>query len=98
MERVSLRGFQQQIGHYYMASAGLEGIWLKAGDAKNSYLKPRFSLSGTYQFNPNNSTQLSYELTNRSPSVGQLNPYNTSTDPLVITKVILIFCPTKRMR
>lgn len=71
---------------YYMVSAGLEGIWLKAGDANNSYLKPRFSLSGTYQFNSHNSTQFSYGLTNRSPSVGQLNPYNTSTDPLVITK------------
>ncbi len=70
----------------YMASAGMDAIWLKAGGASNSYLKPRISLSGTYLFNKNNSTRLSYTLTNQSPSVGQLNPYNTSTDPLIITK------------
>jgi hypothetical protein len=70
----------------YMASAGLDGIWMKAGEASNRYIKPRLSVSGTYQFSKNNSTRMSYTLTNQSPSIGQLNPYNTSTDPLVITK------------
>ncbi len=79
--------FSSKTGNFlYMASAGLDAIWLKAGDASNSYLKPRMSVSGTYQFNKNNSTRFGYTLTNQSPSVGQLNPYNTSTDPLVITK------------
>ena len=79
--------FSSKVGDLlYMASAGLEGIWLKAGDASNRYIRPRVSLSGTYRLNANNSTKLSYTLTNRSPSVGQLNPYNTSTDPLVITR------------
>ncbi len=70
----------------YMASAGLEGIWLKAGDASNRYIKPRASLSGTYNFNKHHSTRINYTLTNQSPNVGQLNPYNTSTDSLVITR------------
>lgn len=70
----------------YMASAGLEGIWLKAGNASNRYMRPRLALSGTYELNRNNSVRLSYTLTNQSPAVGQLNPYNISTDPLVVTK------------
>lgn len=70
----------------YMGSAGLESIWLKAGDASNRYIKPRASLSGTYNFNDNNSARLSYTLSNQSPSVGQLNPYNTSTDPLIVIR------------
>lgn len=70
----------------YMASAGLEGIWLKAGDTSNRYMMPRIALSGTYELNRNNSMRLNYTLTNQSPAVGQLNPYNISNDPLVITK------------
>lgn len=70
----------------YMLSAGIDNIWLKAGDATNFYIKPRLSLSGTYEWNRNNSARISYALTNQSPSVGQLNPYNTSTDSLVVTK------------
>jgi predicted porin len=37
-------------------------------------------------FNENNSIRTGYTLTNEAPEVGQLNPYNTSTDSLVITK------------
>jgi len=70
----------------YMVSAGLESIMLKAGESSNQYVRPRASLSGTYRINSNNSTRFSYTLTNQTPNVGQLNPYNTSTDPLVIIK------------
>ena len=69
-----------------MASAGLEGIWLKAGNTSNRYMRPRLALSGTYELNRNNSVRLSYTLTNQSPAVGQLNPDNRSTGPLVVTK------------
>lgn len=70
---------------YYMLSAGVEGIWLNAGES-NRYFKPRAAVSGTYRFNANNSARVSYTLTNQAPSVGQLNPYNTSTDSLVVSK------------
>lgn len=62
----------------------MEGIWTKAGDFSNNYLKPRVSLSGTYEINENNSFRAGYSLTNQAPPVGQLNPYNTSVDSLVI--------------
>ncbi len=70
---------------YYTLSAGLEAIWLKAGDADNHYLRPRANASGTWLFNRSHSLQLSYTLTNETPSIALLNPYNTSTDPLVIS-------------
>lgn len=71
---------------YYMASVGMEGIWLKADDATNHYFKPRTSVSLTYSMNDNNSLQLSYTLTNTAPSVHNLNPYNVSTDSLIISR------------
>lgn len=70
----------------YMLSGGLEYVFLRAGDARNHYFKPKLSLSANYAFNRKNSTRLSYKLTNQAPSEGQLNPYNTSTDPLVIIR------------
>lgn len=79
--------FSSRVGNMlYMVSAGAEGIWLEAGDASNSYIKPRMAVSGTYEFNKHNSLLIGYSLTNTAPSVGELNPYNTSADPLVITK------------
>lgn len=71
---------------YYMLSAGVEGFWLKAGDETNHYVKPRAALSGTYAINNSNSWQWDYRLTNHAPEIGQLNPYNTSTDSLVVTR------------
>jgi len=71
---------------YYMGSLGIESIWLKAGDVSGNYIKPRASVSATFMFNDNNSVQAGYTLTNTAPEIGQLNPYNTSTDSLVITR------------
>lgn len=70
----------------YMLSAGLESIWLKAGEASNHYFKPRASMSGTYNFSEHYSMKLGYTLSNTAPSVSELNPYNMSTDSLVITR------------
>ncbi|MBR8732395.1 hypothetical protein IX339_001869 [Porphyromonas levii] len=79
--------FSSKIGKLnYMLSAGLEGIWLDAGGEKNSYWRPRFAVSGNYVIDKKNTIRLNYNLTNTSPSVGQLNPYNTSSDPLVVTR------------
>lgn len=70
----------------YMVSIGAEGIWLKAGNASNQYFKPRAALGGSYAFNDNHSIELNYTLTNQPPEIGQLNPYNTSTDSLELIK------------
>lgn len=70
----------------YMVSIGMEAIWLKAGGVSNHYLKPRGSVSGTYNFDDNNSLQASYVLSNTTPSIAMLNPYNTSTDSLVVNQ------------
>lgn len=79
--------FSSKVGNLlYMASAGLEDIHLKAGDVSNGYIKPRAALSITYRFSNDYSIRMGYTLTNQAPLVGHLNPYNTSTDPLVITK------------
>lgn len=89
-------GFSSKVGKlYYMLSAGIEGLWLKAGEADNHYFKPRASVSGTYQFNDSHSTQFSYTLTNTPPSVHALNPYNTSTDSLVVSQGNPYLLPTQ---
>lgn len=71
---------------FYMASVGVEGIWTKSAGFSNSYVKPRVSASGTYSINNNNSFRIGYTLSNQAPSEGQLNPYNTSVDSLVVIK------------
>ena len=79
--------YSQSIKRFsYMLSAGLEGIWLKAGEASNHYFKPRISLSGNYDFSDHLSTRLGYTLTNTAPTESELNPYNMSTDSLVKTQ------------
>lgn len=70
----------------YMLSLGYESIWLKAGETSHHYFKPRIALSANYSFSPNHSALFFYNLTNEAPSVGLLNPYNTSTDSLVISR------------
>ena len=69
---------------YYSASIGVEGIWAKAGNADYSYIRPRGSASMTWAINKHNSLQLKYRLTNTPPTVANLNPYNISTDSLVV--------------
>ncbi len=80
-------GFSSKIKNFsYMVSVGAEGLWLKADAVSNHYFKPRASVSGTYTFNDHHSMEIDYQLRNTAPSVEALNPYNTSTDSLVITK------------
>lgn len=70
----------------YMISLGVEATWLKAGNSSNRYFRPRGTVSTNYQFNSHNSLQLYYTLSNESPEVSKLNPYNTSTDSLYVTR------------
>lgn len=70
---------------YYGLSAGLEGIWAKAGDVSYSYFRPRGNANATWVVNDHNSIRLSYSLRHTAPSVTYLNPYNTSTDSLLVS-------------
>jgi hypothetical protein len=79
--------FGSQAGKlYYMGSLGVEAIWLTAGNASGSYFKPRGSVSATFAVTGQHSFRAGYTLTNEAPGAGQLNPYNTSTDSLVIVR------------
>lgn len=71
---------------YYLLSAGMQARWLTAGEFSNNYVRPRATISGTWQFNSYNSVQLYYTTNNYAPDAGKLNPYNTSTDSLKITR------------
>ena len=79
--------FTSRVGKLmYMGSLGAEGIWLKAGTAAHHYFVPIVSASATYAFSDNHSINLMYQHGNKKPSTEMLNPYNTSTDSLVITR------------
>ena len=69
---------------YYNVSVGMEGIWAKAGDISYNYFRPRGNASATWAINEHNSIRLSYRLSNTAPGVAYLNPYNISTDSLVV--------------
>ncbi len=71
---------------WFMGSGGIECIWMKADSYSRHYFRPRVSLGITWQINERNSINLDYQLTNDAPGVEQLNPFNTSTDILVIRK------------
>lgn len=70
---------------WFNASAGIEGVWLKAGTHSNHYFRPSAAAGLTWVINSNNSLELEYQLTNNSPEVNELNPFNTSTDMMVQT-------------
>ena len=70
----------------YMASIGVETTWLRSAGISNSYVRPRGTTSITYSPNFNNSLRLNYTINNTSPEVNKLNPYNTSTDSLIIVE------------
>ena len=70
----------------YMVSGGLQGMWLKSGEVDSHYFRPHVSISGSYTSSSLHAIRLSYQLSNNSPLTAQLNPYNISTDPLVVIK------------
>lgn len=74
---------------FYMLSLGTDLIFKKAGEVKHDYSKLTAAVSGTYKFNGIHSVRLNYNLSNLSPEVMYLNPYNTSTDSLEVTREIL---------
>lgn len=71
---------------FYMASAGVQTRWLKSGDASNHYVRPLATAGLTYQMNNFHSLRLDYSLSSQAPDTKNLNPYNTSTDSLLVTR------------
>lgn len=68
----------------YMLSAGMEGMWMKPGEATSRYWRPSTSESVTWLASNAFSLKVSHTLSNSAPNISMLNPYNTSTDPLVV--------------
>jgi len=67
----------------YAVSLGMDLIARKTDHTKDHYYKLTASASMNYRFTPTFSLRMAYRLTNTPPTVGQLNPYNVSTDSLV---------------
>lgn len=70
----------------YMASIGMIPRWIKGDNISYHCINPYASASLTYQLNQYHSLRTSYSLSSRTPDAGNLNPYNTSTDSLIITR------------
>ncbi len=63
-------------------SMGVNAMWLMQGDFSKNYFLPRITMGLTWQPNERHSLSLNYQLTNDAPDIRQLNPINTSLDPL----------------
>lgn len=68
----------------YMASIGLNLIYNKSEGIHNNYNDLKYSISIGYKFNDKNSIRISSNHYTVAPSVTLLNPYNTSTDSLIV--------------
>ena len=79
----------------YMLSLGTDLIFKKASEVKHDYCKLAAAVSGTYKFKGGHSVRLNYNLSNWAPEVMYLNPYNTSTDSLEVTKGNPLLMPTQ---
>lgn len=67
----------------YTLSVGYEMIFRKVGGVNYDYNKPAGNLSLNWRMNSFHTIGASYNLRHTTPEVGQLNPYNTSTDSLM---------------
>lgn len=68
----------------YAASVGADLLFNHSADIKNSYVRLKASATLSYRINSRHSLRLGYQLNNTPPSIAELNPYNTSTDSLVV--------------
>jgi hypothetical protein len=66
----------------YSASLGTDLIFNRIQETNNHYIRLRPAASVKYTFNAQQDVGLAYRLENQQPTIGQLNPYNTSTDSL----------------
>ena len=70
---------------WFNASCGVQGLWLGADDFSRSFVFPRVAANINWAIDRHNSLSLAYQYTNDAPGIGQLTPYNTSTDQTVET-------------
>ncbi|MDE6216417.1 outer membrane beta-barrel protein [Bacteroides sp.] len=68
----------------YSISLGMDMLFTKAGQSRNHYIDVLPALALTYKFNQKHTLSLNYSRARFSPSAGQLNPRNTSTDSLYV--------------
>jgi hypothetical protein len=66
----------------YSASLGTDLIFNRSNETENQYVKLKVAASIRYQPNSLQSFALAYRRDNTAPTIGVLNPYNTSTDSL----------------
>lgn len=79
----------------YMASLGADAYWLKVADISNHYIRPHGVLSLVWNINQKHTLRLYQTILNSSPDVGMLNPYNTSSDSLLVVKGNPYLMPSK---
>lgn len=70
----------------YSASLGADLIFNRSAETENSYVRLKTAASLRYRFNAAQSLALAFRQDNDPPSIGALNPYNTSTNPLSRTE------------
>jgi len=68
----------------YAFSVGYEMLFRKVADVNYDYNKPAGNLSLNWRMNSQHNVGASYSMRHTAPNVGQLNPYNTSTDSLMM--------------
>lgn len=67
------------------ASVGLDMFFVTSGDQKNNYCNFKPSVTIGYKTSSKHSFRLSYNKYMQTPTITQLNPYNTSTDTMIIS-------------
>ena len=70
----------------YMLSLGLDMVFSDADGVRNSYVDLLPSVSLAYRPDAKNIINLNYDRSRQMPSAGDLNPRNTSTNILVVSK------------
>lgn len=66
-------------------SLGMDMFFIMAEKEKNNYYNLKPSITFGYKPSPNHFFRLSYNKYMQTPAITQLNPYNTSTDTLIIS-------------
>ncbi|MDO5666116.1 MAG: TonB-dependent receptor [Bacteroidia bacterium] len=67
------------------ASIGVDMFFVTSGEQKNNYYNFKPSVTMGYKASSKHSFRLSYNKYMQTPTVTQLNPYNTSTDSMIIS-------------
>lgn len=70
----------------YSASLGLDMVHMSFSGEKNNYITFMPVISFMYSVKKNLTMRLSFNRNRISPEIGQLNPYNTSTDTIFVSK------------